>query len=51
MRINNEDGQYVARLRLLSKDEEVREEAEKTLEGNRFAILVRESEEVLTRRA
>ena len=50
-RINYEEGQYVMHLWLPSKEEEVQEETEKVLKGNRFAILAAESEQVFSRRA
>ena len=43
-RIYYEEGQRVMYLRLPSKEEEVREETEKALKGNRFAILATEIE-------
>ncbi len=42
-------GQHVAHLRLPSKEKEVREESERALKDNRFAILAAESEEVFAR--
>jgi hypothetical protein len=45
-----EDGQYVMYLWLPAKREEAREETEKVLKGNRFAILATESEQVFSRR-
>ncbi len=50
-RINYGDGQRVMRLRSPSKEEELREETEKVLKCNRFAILATESEKVFARRA
>ncbi len=50
-RVNYEDGQRVMHLRSPSKEEELREETEKVLKGNRFAIFATESEEVFNRRA
>ncbi len=38
-RINYEEGQYAVCLWLQSKEEDVQEEAEKVMNGNRFAIL------------
>ncbi len=48
-RIKCEGGQYVAYVWVPSQENEVREESEKILKGNRFAILATESEEVFTR--
>ena len=49
-RINYEEGQYVMYLWSPSKEEEVQEETEKVLKGNRFAILATEGEQVFSRR-
>ena len=49
-RINYEEGQYIMYLWLPAKKEEVQEETEKVLKGNRFAILAAESEQVFSRR-
>ncbi len=48
-RINYEEGQRVTRLRLPLKEEERREETEKALKGDRFAILATESDEGFAR--
>ncbi len=45
-RINYEEGQCIRCLRLPSKEERVREETDKVLKGDRFAILAAESEQV-----
>ncbi len=49
-RINYEEGQYVMYLWLPSKEEEVQEETETVLKGNRFAILASEGKQVFSRR-
>ena len=49
-RIEYEDGQYVMYLWVPARREEVKEETEKVLKGNRFAILATESEQVFSRR-
>ncbi len=50
-KIHYEERQLVVYLWLPSKEEEAREEMEKALRGNRFAILAAESEQVFSRRA
>ena len=50
-RINYEEEQYVVHLWSPSKEEEVQEETEKVLKGDRFAILAAESEQVFSQRA
>ena len=49
-RIEYEDGQYVMYLGVPARREEVKEETEKALKGNRFAIVATESEQVFSRR-
>ena len=49
-RIEYEDGQYVMYLWVPARREEVKEETEKVLKGNRFAILATESDQVVSRR-
>ncbi len=46
--INYEDGQRIMYLWLPAKEEEVQEEAEQVLKGNRFAILAAESKQVFS---
>ena len=48
-RIKREDGQYVMYTWVPFKENEVREESEKILKSNRFAILAMEGEEVFNR--
>ena len=45
-----EDGQYVLYLWLPTQGEEVQKETDKVFNGNRFAILAAESEQVFSRR-
>ena len=49
-RIEYEDGQYVMYLWVPARRKEVKEETEKVLKGNRFAIVATESEQVFSRR-
>jgi hypothetical protein len=49
-RVEYDDGQYVMYLWVPARREEVKEETEKVLKGNRFAILATESEQVFSRR-
>ena len=49
-RIEYEGGQYVIYLWMPLRREEVQEETEEVLKGNRFAILAAESEQVFSRR-
>ncbi len=48
-RIDYEDGQCVMYVRMPARREEVQEETEKVLKGNRFAIFTAESEQVFSR--
>ncbi len=50
-RINYQEGQYVAHLRLPAKEEEAQKETDNVFKGNCFAILAAESEQVFSRRA
>ncbi len=49
-RINCAEGQRIVHLWLPAKEEEAQEETQQVLEGNRFAILAAEGEQVFSRR-